>query len=221
MDEAGAGLGLDADYHSAGSDSVVSCVSNPEEILEEEDQENTIPPSPSDILSPLVSTKISLPKRKPKTSWVWKHFKPSSTNKDYAFCTLCSLEIFYGSSRSTGMLERHIQRKHPKAHSDILKSHVAEKNHTVAEDGATELTQSSISEFVAACPKFESYLLRWMIKTYQPLRCCESNEFRMMCKSLNKRSPIIGRERLNQLLKSQYHELQSKLIVIFKGQFLL
>jgi hypothetical protein len=80
-----------------------------------------------------------------------------------------------------------------------------------------ELTQSSMSGFIVACPSFESCLLKWMIETYQPLRCCESDEFRMMCKALNKRSPIIGSDRLSQLLKLEYHDLQSRLIVIFKG----
>jgi hypothetical protein len=133
-------------------------------------------------------------KRMPKRSWVWNHFKPIMTNKEHAFYVLCSENNFYGASRSTGMLECHIQRRHPKVHSDMLKARMQEKLMKIGngEDGATELTQSSMSGFVVPCPTFESCLLKWMIQTYQTLRCCESDKFRMMCKALNKRTPIIG-----------------------------
>jgi hypothetical protein len=100
--------------------SVVSGVSNPEEFDVDVGKENEVSASPSDLLSPLVLTKISLPKQKPKKSWVWHHFKPIMTSREYAYCMLCSTEIFYGSSRSTGMKEHHIQRKHPKVHTNML-----------------------------------------------------------------------------------------------------
>ncbi len=90
----------------------------------DEDKENEVSTSPSGLLSLLepVPTKICLPKQKPKKSWVWHHFKPIMTSREYAFCMLCSSEIFYGSSRSTGMLEHHIQRKHTKVHTNMLKA---------------------------------------------------------------------------------------------------
>ncbi len=219
--EVAEGLGIYVNVDVDDDTSAVSGVSNLEEFNVDEDKENKNYPSasPTDIISPLVPKKIALPKRMPKRSWVWSHFKPIMTNKDHAFCVLCSENIFYGASRSTGMLERHIQRRHPKVHSDMLKARSQERLAKIGngEDGATELTQSSMSGFVVACPTFESCLLKWMIKTYQPLRCCESNEFRMMCKALNKRSPTIGSNRLSRLLKMEYHEVQAKLIVIFKG----
>jgi len=40
-----------------------------------------------------------------------------------------------------------------------------------------------------------------------------------MCKALNKRSPNLGSDRLSCLLKTEYHVIQSKLIVIFKGSY--
>ncbi len=64
--------------------SVVSGVSNPGEYDVDEDKENEVSASPSDLLSPLVPTKISLPKQKPKKSWVWHHFKPILSSKEYA-----------------------------------------------------------------------------------------------------------------------------------------
>ncbi len=217
------GLGIYVNVDVDDDTSVVLGVSNLEEFNVNEDKENTNYPStsPTDIISPLVPKKIALPKGMPKRSWVWNHFKPIMTNKEHASCVLCSENIFYGSSRSTGMLEHHIQRRHPKVHSDMLKAHSQEWLAKIGngEDGATELTQSSMSGFVVACPTFESCLLKWMIKTYQPLRSCKSDEFRMMCKALKRRSPTIGSNWLSQWLKMEYHEVQAKLIVILKGQY--
>jgi len=108
------------------------------------------------------------------------------------------------------MLERHIQRRHPQVHHDELSSRA---NDTI-EQGA----QRSMSSFLVQCPTFESCLLKFMIKTYQPLRLTEIEEFRDMCLSLNKRAPILGVNRMQRLLKARFHEVQKQLIVIFKGQ---
>jgi len=82
-----------------------------------------------------------------------------------------------------------------------------------------KLTQSSLSGFVVNCPSFKACLLRWMIKTYQPLSVSECEDFRDMCKALNKRSTILGSDQLSCLLKTEYHVIQSKLIVIFKERY--
>ena len=78
--------------------------------------------------------------------------------------------------------------------------------------------QSSLKPFLVTCPEFESCLLNWMIKTYQPLQVSECNEFRDLCKSLNKRCPVIGRERLGRLLKNEYYQCQHKMTLILKGR---
>lgn len=52
-------------------------------------------------------------KRRPKKSWVWSYFKPAACGeKEYCFCMLCSKDVKYGKSRSTGMLEHHMKNRH-------------------------------------------------------------------------------------------------------------
>ena len=170
----------------------------------DDDQEN------NDLLSPSLPKKKSVLKQRRRTSWVWKQFKDIADKKEYSLCILCNKDIFYGGSRSTGMLERHIQQRHPQVHHDELSSRA---NDTI-EQGA----QRSMSSFLVQCPTFESCLLKFMIKTYQPLRLTEIEEFRDMCLSLNKRAPILGVNHMQRLLKARFHEVQKQLIVIFKGQ---
>jgi hypothetical protein len=50
---------------------------------------------------------------KPKMSWVWAHFTVIPDNGKHVFCRLCGKEVFNTLTKSTGMLERHIKRKHP------------------------------------------------------------------------------------------------------------
>ena len=40
----------------------------------------------------------------------------------------------------------------------------------------------------------------------------------MMCLALNKKSPILGSDRLCRVLKSEYHLVQAKLVVALKGR---
>ena len=114
------------------------------------------------------------------------------------------------------MLECHIRRNHVKVYSEAMIKQAQQKLSVPSNDENT--TQSSITGFVVVCPQFESCLLKWMIKTYQPLRVTECNEFRMMCLALNKNSPILGSERLCRLLKTEYHLVQAKLVFALKGK---
>jgi hypothetical protein len=122
---------------------------------------------------------IAVSKRKKRISWVWDHFKSNASDKTHAFCLLCSKSIYYGAFRSTGMLECHVKRKHPKEHSEVMSRVARLKVEAQALDGSSsgKLTQSSLSGFVVNCPSFEACLLRWMIKTYQPLCISESEDF--------------------------------------------
>jgi hypothetical protein len=63
---------------------------------------------------------IAISKRKKRTSWVWDHFKSNASDKTHVFCLLCSKSIYYCASRSTGMLECHGKRKHPKEHFEAI-----------------------------------------------------------------------------------------------------
>lgn len=165
---------------------------------------------------------VAVTKRKKRTSWVWDCFKSQASDKKHAFCLLCSSNVYYGDSRSTGMLERHLRRKHGKEYSEAV-SNLAKKKleeeQAMESSSSAHLSQSTLSGFVVHCPSFEACLLRWMIKTYQPLCVSECEEFRNMCRSLNKRSPSLGSDRLSRLLKTEYHAIQLKLIAILKGKY--
>jgi len=172
----------------------------------------------------LVQSTVAV-KRKPRISWVWTHFKQSASgDKAYCFCMLCCKDVKYGLSRSTGMLERHIKVHHLKIYNKRSSEQAAERlkaesgiSDCIITPSTTALTaKSSISTFLTACPNFESALLHWMIKTYQPLCVTECSEFRTMCQSLNKRCPLLGRERIGRLITHEYHTIQQKLILALK-----
>jgi hypothetical protein len=93
------------------------------------------------------------------------------------------------------MLERHVQKRHLKVYSDetakaVKKKMEAQRDSTTC-SGST-MMQSSLAGFVVHFPSFEECVLRWTIKTYQPLCAMENEEFRDMCQSISKRCPIIG-----------------------------
>jgi hypothetical protein len=158
-------------------------------------------------------------KVKAKSSWVWEHFKSSPNgDKTKSFCLLCCQDIHYGKSRSTGMLEHHIKIKHTAVYSDRCEQHALERieQETMADKSSM---QSSINSYLTACPNFESCLIRWMVKKYMPLDLTECNEFQEMCRSLNKRSPVLGRDRNGRLLKEEFHVCHQKLVRILKGKY--
>jgi len=139
---------------------------------------------------------IAISKRKKRTSWGLGPLQVA--HKTHAFCLLCSKSIYYGASRSTGMLERHVKKEHFQAISREARLKVEIQ----ALDGSSsgKMTQAFLSGFVVNCPSFEACLLRWMIKTYQPLCISECEDFLDMCKAFNKRSPILGSDQLSCLL---------------------
>ena len=163
--------------------------------------ENDDDASASEVLSGTSLVSLgALSKRKKKTSWIWDYFKTIASNQTLAFCTLCSQNVNYGKSRSTGMLERHVQGRHLNVHSFETGKAVKKKMEAQGDSGST-MTQSSQAGFVVHCPSFEERALRWMIKTYQPLCAVENEEFRDMCRSISKRCPIISVDKISRLLK--------------------
>lgn len=116
------------------------------------------------------------------------------------------------------MLERHIRRHHPKVHTDILVQRANDKQQLdIAKEKVS--SQGKMTSFVIGTPDFEQCFLDWMIQSYQPLSACESESFRAMCKSLNKKSPVIARERVGRLLQTKFHEVQTKMKHILKGRW--
>jgi hypothetical protein len=88
-------------------------------------------------------------------------------NGTHVFCRLCGKEVFYTLTQSTGMLERHIKRKHPKNFVDALKS--GAKKMSCEVKSTSSHSRCSMEEYVASCPAFADCLLNWAIATYQPL----------------------------------------------------
>jgi hypothetical protein len=163
------------------------------------------------ILTPIKKRKQHSMSSK-KCSWVWAHFNRSETKKEFALCLLCNKEVYYSKDYSTSMLSRHINRFHKPVYTQHL---VAEADKKLAIPENAKVTMDS---FIVNCPKFEQALMTWMIATYQPLRCCEAVNFRAMCHSLNRKCPIIGKDKLRSLLNEQYIMTQTKMRMIMKGQ---
>jgi hypothetical protein len=121
------------------------------------------------------------------------------------------------------MLEWHVQRRHTKVYSDetakaVKKKMEASGDTTTCSGSGSTMTQSSLAVFVVHCPSFEECILRWMIKTYQPLCAVENEEFRDMCRSISKKCPIMGISKITCLLKIEIHAIKAKLIAVFKGK---
>jgi hypothetical protein len=143
---------------------------------------------------------------KTKMSWVWTHFTIIPDNCTHVFCHLCGKQVFYTLMQSTGMLERHIKRKHPKNFVDALKSGAKKLSWEVKSTNSH--SQCSMEGYVASCPTLADCLLNRAIATYQPLRCCEEESFHELCLSLNKKSPIYGREKFHTMLQTNYVDAQ-------------
>lgn len=156
-------------------------------------------------------------KRRPKKSWVWSYFKPAACGeKEYCFCMLCSKDVKYGKSCSIGMLEHHMKNHHVRIYNEKIAEcalrMVQDENSASASSllmpspdktgggsGATATvvsnltsSQSSLVSHLIPCPQFEVVLLKWMVKSFQPLSLVEDEDFREVCKALNKRSPILA-----------------------------
>lgn len=154
--------------------------------------------------------------RKGKKSWVWMHFKKLPDIKaSHALCLLCNKDVFYSATHSTGMLERHIKRHHARFFQEALKAGVKKKRVPVVQGGS----QSSIDCFVVSCPDFEQCLIDWAVTTYQPIRCVEEKSFRLLCHSLNKKAPVLSREKLSTMLQLEYLTVQGKVKAILHKRY--
>jgi hypothetical protein len=131
----------------------------------------------------------------------------------FALCTICGFEVYYSKDYSTSMLVWHVRRHH----KQVYKTHMEAKAKLASENKASGC-QKSMQPFLIHCPKFETCLINWMVATYQPLHCCEDQTFRDMCLSLNKRAPILSRDKLQTLLSEEYTITKSKLKMILKGR---
>jgi hypothetical protein len=168
--------------------------------IDKNNGENNSSYNANNSLSYLSSSK----RRKP--SWVWSNFRrPVDKHAEHVFCLLCQEDVFYTRTRSAGMLERHVKRKH----SNLFKQALRTGAKKVPKIDVSQ-SQLSMEGFIAPCPTFEQCLLKWAVATYQPLRCCEERTFRDLCLSLNKRCPILSRDKLHMMVQFQYVAVQEK-----------
>jgi hypothetical protein len=157
-----------------------------------------LPPFPKDVIQ--VERCIGPNKTNAKASKKcgqsdeWKYFQVymEAKFKAWTFCTLCSKQVYYTETMSTGMLLRYLQIYHRKEYDSVLELNVEMKNKVQK----TSESQAKISGFVATSPSFEKSYTHWVIQTYQPLSSCENSTFQTLCQNLNMKTPFIGHERL-------------------------
>ena len=134
--------------------------------------------SPLDLLeeSSVSETKTLITKSSRK-SGIWQHFQmyKEKEHRHLAYCLLCMQDVNYTMTKSIGMLQCHLKRKNWAEHDkDAVES--AEKR-LVDEVSTTSSSQLCIRSFVTTCPSFEKSLVKWIVKTYQPILTCEQETF--------------------------------------------
>lgn len=166
--------------------------------------------------------KVLLPTKRARDgkvkSWVWEYFQRNDNDSIYCLCRLCNLKVNYSAAKSTGALSRHLK----KAHKSVWEKRLCEKTELSLSSSVATIsssTTSSIRPFINNFPDFEKCVTRWMIETYQPLRCVEDKYFRAMCQSLNFKAPILTRDKLKTLISEQYHCAKLKLKNILNGKY--
>jgi len=119
------------------------------------------------------------------------------------------------------MLARHIARRHPDVYNGRLRdkaSKIVEESSSCKPTGTSSTTTTTLSSWLVNCPTFEKSLVDFMVATYQPYRLCEDPAFRQMCMSLNKKAPLLSRDKLQTLVKEEYHLCASKIKMILAGK---
>ena len=142
--------------------------------------------------------------------------------KGEALCILCNRLVWYTLSFSTNILARHIQAYHAAVNIEHL---TAKASKTIAKEkenkgstynaiplasGVLGSTTSSITSWLVDCPSFEKCLVRFMVTTYQSYRICEEPTFRDLCRSSNKKAPILSQEKLTSLVKDEYYVVHDR-----------
>jgi hypothetical protein len=117
--------------------------------------------------------------KKDARSLIWTHFElyKDAKSKHLAFCTLCKQHVNYTAAKSPVMLTQHVRTRHRTVYDAMLKEEEAKKLRAVGDDKEKVLVQSSIEKFSDMTSKFEKKLVRWLIKTYQPLQASQHPAF--------------------------------------------
>jgi len=80
----------------------------------------------------------------------------------------------------------------------------AEKKHCT--EAILTSNQTLLSIFMNNFNDFEDCFLNWIISTYQPLGVVEHESFQKMIASVNKKSPVIGYQKIRNLLSAKYYD---------------
>jgi hypothetical protein len=168
----------------------------------------------------VVPVKIRKPKSNAKSS-IWNYFEVYTAKafKDLAVCLICDAEVYYSDSMSTTMLQRHLRGKHRSAFDTLVEEDVKKKLKRESTSASLAIQQTSVKKFVTVCPSFEKAYLKWLIDTYQPISSCEYDSFREMCRNLNGKAPIIGREKVRLLLTREAASVRIAMKEILAGRF--
>lgn len=190
----------------------------------------------SNLVNPLTGSGETLApiryKNKNAKSSIWNYFEVYHDKKlrHLAYCILCHNDVNYTTSKSTGMLTRHLRRQHRNEFQAMVECEVKQKlecskknldsssncsSITLTVDDSDKV-QSSIKSFVKFTPSFEHKLLDWIIETYQPLQACEHPSFREMCRALNNKAPTVGKFKLLSMISTETALVRVQLKSILK-----
>jgi hypothetical protein len=67
------------------------------------------------------------------------------------------------------------------------------------ENDRITVTQVKLTDYMDNTAKYPDCLMKWIYSTFQPLSIVENDSFRNMIASLNKKAPIIGKDKIRSL----------------------
>ena len=148
-----------------------------------------------------VSQGGTLKRNEKVTNEVWEYFRVyhEKNFRTHAFCLLCNNDVNYGKTHSTSCLEKHMRSKHQQEFKAIMSDRAAKKLRLAEcekENDRITVTQVKLTEYMDNTAKYPDCLMKWIYSTFQPLSIVENDSFRNMIDSLNKKAPIIGKDKL-------------------------
>ncbi len=155
---------------------------------------------------------------------MWEYFRVyhEKNFRTHAFCLLCNNDVNYGKTHSTSCLEKHMRSKHQQEFKAIMSDRVAKKLRLAEcekENDRITVTQVKLTDYMDNTAKYPDCLMKWIYSTFQPLSIVENDSFRNMIDSLNKKAPIIGKDKLRSMLSTHYSEVLHRITSILKGKY--
>jgi len=135
--------------------------------------------------------------------WTYYRIYAEKQFKNHAYCMLCKCNVNYGKTHSTSVLHKHIERHHPEEYKSLM-TEQAEKKHCT--EAILTSNQTLLSNFMNNFNDFEDCVLNWIISTYQPLGAVEHESFQKMIASVNKKAPVIGYQKICNLLSAKDYD---------------